>query len=462
MKLRAPLLALASALSILATRSLAGDSQPVVLCGLNRSIAESGWDDAPGDGSTNPQAPISPPLVPPLDAASPSDVEIVPLGEPTTIQSEPKRAAPPMASGPSTSIPMHRIPATRCAPGWAKTPAFDEAYEGIVNDTVDLVLHPNCPDLSRDSCCLPAPWAHRTGVFGEYLFLRPRGTDLTYALPEATAVPSPPVPGAPLTVLAPSGKVGNLDPNYSSGFRVGYTRAIDEFASIRGSYTYYRNSARDTLEATPGNSLTSLVSYPVPRFDFTSSDAASSLGFQFADLDLRKLISYGQHHAINYSIGARYVHLNGGLNVQQRGSFSGTEFVSANSNFDGGGIRFGLDGEHYASRAGLMAYWRGGANFIGGQFREDYNDTYLMPAGPVLVTSHWNGGRLVTILEAEVGIGWSSKSQRMRFRAGYLVNGWFNTIGPGSYLGAVQSSKFNGLSHNFTLDGLTASAEWRF
>jgi hypothetical protein len=450
MKLWAPLLALVVALFVSAPQAQADNKKPAALGTASKVISDESWDDAIyEDDAPAPDAPAVPPTqsMSPGQSMSPSDVEVVPPGG---------SANPLSGSGTIMRQPVRTVPA------WTKTPALDEAYEGIIDDTVGLVLNPDCPHLSRDCGCLPPPWAHRTGMFGEYLFLRPRNTDLTYAMPESVSTPSPPVPGGPTTVLSPSGKVGNLDPNYSSGFRAGYTRAIDETASIRGTYTYYRNSARDSLTATPGNSLVSLVAYPVPSYNFGYAEAASSLGFQFADLDLRKLVSYSEHYAINYSIGGRYVHLNGGLNVQQAGSLSGKEFIGATSNFDGGGIRFGLDGDHFARRGGLMGYWRTGASFIGGQFRADYNDTYLMPEGPVLVTSHWNGGRLVTILEAEIGVGWSSKSQRMRFRAGYLVNGWFNTVGPGSYLGAVQSSNFGRLSRNFSLDGLTASAEWRF
>jgi hypothetical protein len=242
-------------------------------------------------------------------------------------------------------------------------------------------------------------------------------------------------------------------------------RAIDEFASVRGSYTYYYNSARDSVTAQPGSGLSSLVSYPgllPPGASFGYGQAGSSLSFQFADVEVRKILVYGQHHALNYSIGARYAHLSGGLNVEQRGAPGVVDFVTAKSNFDGGGIRFGLDGEHYARRTGLMAYWRGGASFIGGQFREDYTDQYIPAGAPTTVNSHWNGGRLLTILDAEIGVGWSSKSQRMRFRTGYLINGWFNTIGPGSYVGAVQSGNFDHMVKAFSLDGLTASAEYRF
>jgi hypothetical protein len=42
------------------------------------------------------------------------------------------------------------------------------------------------------------------------------------------------------------------------------------------------------------------------------------------------------------------------------------------------------------------------------------------------------------------------------------VMGWFNTVGPGTYVNAVQTGNYGHMSKAFSLDGLTASAELRF
>ena len=45
---------------------------------------------------------------------------------------------------------------------------------------------------SSCGCCTAPVWAHRCGVFGEYLYLRPRNAEIVYAVPFNGPVTSPP------------------------------------------------------------------------------------------------------------------------------------------------------------------------------------------------------------------------------------------------------------------------------
>jgi len=438
MKSSAPLLAFALLLS-LRTAPARADETKLLTTETTRQAILDLWDDEP----TSPSDANAP--TPPSNDFLPSDTEAAPPG-----------ALPKQGLSPKTTIYPRTM--MRSGPPMERKTALDEAYEGVIDDTIGLVLHPDCPHLTRDCGCLPPSWPHRSGVFGEYLFLRPRSRDVSYAMPVAldSVVPTP---GA----IVPVGTIGTNDPNYSSGFRVGVNRAIDQFASIRGTYTYYQNSERDSITAAPDTELHSLVSHPgiiQPNLPFTTAASSSSVNFQMADVELRKLLAYSPYYALNYSVGARYVHLSQDFGTNLTGLRDAADNVSADSNFDGGGIRFGLDGEHYARRTGLMAYWRTGASFVGGQFRANYRETFGFD--PLVIQSHWNGGRLVSILDAELGVGWTSKTQRMRLRAGYLVSGWFNTVTPGDYISATQHNNYGNLSKSFSFDGLTASVEYRY
>ena len=79
-------------------------------------------------------------------------------------------------------------------------------------------------------------------VFGEYLLLRPRNEGVEYAVPINGNIVADQVP---LQV----GPTGVVDPQFQSGFRIGFERVLSECSSISLAYTYYRNDANDG----PGN-----------------------------------------------------------------------------------------------------------------------------------------------------------------------------------------------------------------
>ncbi len=327
----------------------------------------------------------------------------------------------------------------------------------------------DCPDLDcaeRNGCghrqhccckdCVPV-WAHYTGGMGGYLFLRARNTSTTYAVPANVGQAS----SGPYVV--PTGSIGTIDANYDSGFRAGFNKALDLYSSIRFIYSYFQNGENDRTAGSAGGLLYSPISIG-PSGPWLAAAATSSINMQLADLDFRKLWLYGPNHAVNAVIGARYAHLNQGFGANYIGFIGDDGFVQeqvgSQVNFDGGGIRLGLEGDHFATNTGFLIYTRGFASFVGGQFRANYTQTADIT--PNTAVAYWRSGRLVSILDAEIGVGWTSPNQRIRFRAGYLVSGWFNTVTTAHYIDAVRQNNYTGLSNAFSFDGLTSSVELRF
>ena len=74
----------------------------------------------------------------------------------------------------------------------------------------------------------------------------------------------------------------------------------------------------------------------------------------------------------------------------------------------------------------------------------------------------WQAGRVVPVLDLELGAGWTSPGGCLRLSAGYLVSAWFNTVTTEDFIRAVQANDFVDLGDNLTFDGLRANAEWRF
>ena len=150
-------------------------------------------------------------------------------------------------------------------------------------------------------CCPPFS-AHRTGLFGEYLYLRPRGGEVPYAVPINGAIVPPPV--NPVQV----GPVALVDPDYSSGFRLGGSLALDDCTSIVGTYTFYESHTAHAVQrrgrhrpAVPGNQPWTMSA----GTDYLNAAADLNIDFQAADVDYRTVLWLGQRSVVNWLIGAR-------------------------------------------------------------------------------------------------------------------------------------------------------------
>jgi len=120
----------------------------------------------------------------------------------------------------------------------------------------------------------------------------------------------------------------------------------------------------------------------------------------------------------------------------------------------------GLEGERYSRNGAWTVYGKSTASFVGGEFRSTYTQDNLI--GTRIVDTGWRAGRLVTILDLEVGVGWISPCEHWRLSAGYMVSGWFNVVKTDEWIKSVQRNNFVGLGDTLTFDGLTARAELRF
>ena len=138
----------------------------------------------------------------------------------------------------------------------------------------------------------------------------------------------------------------------------------------------------------------------------------------------------------------------------------GVDAMSTGIEFDGGGLRGGWEGERHARSCGFLCYGRATANFVAGEFKARYWQGSSFD--PVIVDTVWKGGRIVTMVDLELGVGWASPCDRYRFTTGYIVNCWLNTVTTSDWIDAVQTNDFGGLGDTLTFDGLVARAEVRF
>lgn len=227
-------------------------------------------------------------------------------------------------------------------------------------------------------------------------------------------------------------------------------------------YTHYESQDYDYTSIPAPDVIRSMVSHPSSQSaatDFLRGAANSGIDFDLIDIDFHKVLMGGQQHAISYVLGARYAGLNQAFDAQFVDN--GTETVTTDIDFHGGGIRIGLEGEWYpCCDCGFVIYGRGMASFVGGRFNAHYNQSQTYD--PLVVDTEWDAHRVVSILDLELGVGWTSHNGCLRLTAGYLFSGWHDTVMVGDFIEAVQANAFRDLSNTLTFDGLTARTEVRF
>ena len=318
------------------------------------------------------------------------------------------------------------------------------------------------------TCCCPTgcctcggggPWACRTHTwryFGEFLFLRPRNAEVPYAVGiDGPIVPPPdnnPIQVTPIAIV---------DLYYEPGGRVGFARALDECSNLGATYTHFESRVVDDISITAPDVIRSLVSHPSSlsaSTDFLYGRGDYGIDFQLADVEYRRIFSCGELHSMSYIAGVRYTHLT--QDFEAHFESLGTETVTTGIEFHGAGLRVGWEGERHARKCGLMIYGRATASLVAGEVRAEY--LQVESFDPTVVDTGWHGGRIITMLDLELGAGWSSPCGRYRFTAGYIINEWFNTVKTDEWIAAVQANDFDGLGDTLTFDGLTGRAEFRF
>lgn len=302
-----------------------------------------------------------------------------------------------------------------------------------------------------NTCCEIPAWH----AFGEYLMLRPRNDAVEYAVP----INGPIAAGAVPLQIGPTAVV---DPQFQSGFRVGFERILNQCSSVSLSYTYYRNEVNNgPVGANTPFVLRPMVFHPSSAdaaSDFQSASAREITSFNLVDLDYHHNLWSCDCSSINYLIGTRYAQLGQQFNADFQSIISAA--ANTNIEFDGIGLRLGLDGERSICN-GFFFTVMANANFLGGQVGGSYQQSNTN--NPIVAATNWQEARFVTILETGVSVGWQSCDGRIRTSVGYIVSDWMNVVKPSDYISAVQANHYVGPDQvgntSLVFDGMTARVE---
>ena len=265
----------------------------------------------------------------------------------------------------------------------------------------------------------------------------------------------------------PFGQIGVADPNADTGVRVGGLWALDAYTGIGVSYTFFESDSRGSIDAPdiPLGSVGSLVHHP--GASVTSSvgpvHGNYSLDFQTAEIDTRHLLVATCDRWVYATIGARWADLDQEFSTRgiYAGSQGGNILTGTDLEYEGAGLRIGLDGEQLLGQSRLSVYGNAYASSLVGEMRGRYqmhNATTVTDMALV----RWQDDRVVPMFEYELGLAWTSRKGCLRLSVGYTMIHWFNVVTTPVFVDAVQADNYTDLSDTLSFSGLTSRVEWRY
>lgn len=308
----------------------------------------------------------------------------------------------------------------------------------------------------KQALCNPDPWwAHRSGVFGEVLYLSPGSSDVIHAIEQTDPDP---------LIASPTGPVGIVGIDGEPGVRVGLSLAASHCSSLNIAYTWWEGRANDVIDATGANVLDSQVAHPSLATSGAASltaEADHDIRFQTVDANYRHLWKRTETMAVNWSAGLRYANMEQGFVGQQTMQVAtGLTTVTTDIDFSGFGITGGLDLERYSCRSGMFIYGKGMASLLAGTWEANYSHVNQLGGG--VTASEYEDFHATPILEGEVGLGWMNKTGRIRMQTGFMMAGWYEAVSTRGYIDAVRESNLIDLGETMTFSGVTSRVSLRY
>jgi len=310
-------------------------------------------------------------------------------------------------------------------------------------------------------CCCDDMFEHRTGFFGEFLYLRAFGVDVSHGIQQN---------GVGGLGTVPAGDVGVATPEFEPAYRVGFRwvpNPCNPCSDLSVTYTNYTSSTTNSLSAAPGigGTTASLLLDPgtvTSASTFSQLNASYRIDFQLADVAYNVLLRSCDNYAVNFGIGIRYAHMQ--QDFAQVGLFDGAvgaEDTSTGIRFDGAGLRAGLDGQWRIGDSRFAIYGNANISVIFGEFSSHYTQ-FNTTTDTIEAQSNWSDDRCVPILDYEVGLKWTSCNDHWMASAGYYTAFWFNEVTTGQFVQAVQGADFTNVSKTMDFTGFTSRLEYRF
>lgn len=317
---------------------------------------------------------------------------------------------------------------------------------------------PPCPQVALP----PQPQCNnqleQVRVYGVFLMLHPVGADMHFAQQQN---------GTGGAGTTPFGEIGVADPDYDTGVRVGGLLALDAYTGVGVSYTFFESDSMGGVDAPPIalGTVGSLVHHPGAAITSSAGPVRGeyAIDFQTAEIDTRHLLVATCNRWVYGTLGARWADLDQDFRTHgvYAGAQGGNILTSSELDYQGAGLRMGIDCEQLLGQTRLSIYGNAYASSLVGEMTGRYrmhNATTVTD----LAIARWTDDRIVPMLEYELGIAWTNRNGCLRLSAGYTMIHWFNVATTPVFIDAVQADNYVDLGDTLSFSGLTSRVEWRY
>jgi hypothetical protein len=306
---------------------------------------------------------------------------------------------------------------------------------------------PSEPAPVFDEPCAPpehkAGWLNGTNGLADYLYLKPRAQPLDYVIVNPSATD------------APLGPVRSLNYDWHSGFRVGLGNASINGWDIGVFYTYLHSSTNDNTNAPDNGVLLATLTHPGVVSLVQTAQADANFNYNVFDLEVARIYHPGDTVCVRLFGGARFAHIDRGVNALYNGGDANDDLVSSRLKLDAGGLRAGGRSDWELAH-GLCLYGRGDVSLLIGNFNTGLTETNNAGAS-VLTNVSYPFEKVVPVLELEFGVSW--RYQNLRLSAGYQFINWFGAIDVPDFADDGHQGKLIRRTADLSLDGLAVHAE---
>jgi len=247
----------------------------------------------------------------------------------------------------------------------------------------------------------------------EYLLVRPRRSDLDYAVID------------PADDIVPQGQSASLAWETRSGLRANLRyRPGGGPNDVGFTYTYVYSTDAGSVTAPDGGLLYATLTRPGTNDEAAAAAASTSLNYNVFDIDVGHTFGEAGCFQSRVFSGVRMAIINQVLEASYDGRDANQAFAAQRCNMDGAGLTAGGEA-HWAIGQGLTAYGKGRGSLVVGDYRVSSQQTDFA-GNLVLADAAEKFCRVVPVID--LGAGVSYRFRGVRASVGYEITHWFNQV----------------------------------
>ena len=276
------------------------------------------------------------------------------------------------------------------------------------------------------------------GASVDALYIRPSRSNLDYAISDSNLDGNP------------QGRVKEVDPDYSGGFRFGLGYTLESGTDIRAQYMQLDTKDSDSATAPAGGTLWSPLVHPDATENFTSAKATYDFDLDVFDLSVGKWFAVGNDLDMRLEAGLRYADLTQELDAIYDGGLSEVE---QKNDFTGWGPRVGL-GMDWEMTQGFNLFGSLAGSFLVGDFDLSYRS---VEGGTVFGSIDGSeDNRFVPVVEMRAGLGYAYRLENgmsVGAKVGYEWQNWFNMVTAKRFVDDINDAALSTDTTDVSLDG---------